>query len=280
MLPKFRSKNRDFEFQAHPWTDRPLLVIGGMGRSGTTILRNCVAKHPAIACRNAESNYIHDLMQAAIGHEETPDRMPALPISADQYWQLHRQFILHMIWPAHQIRSVRDPQMISTYTMLNPRSALGLSKTFPGFRIFYIVRNGIEVVSSFQAFKAFEDLPFEHVCKIWAVRRDMLEYGADRDDFYLFRHEWLHDPERFQEKFTEALQACGLKFDEACLKPLARRFHPTTFPGESGDATRDLSRRADRWQYWTDEQRECFVANCQHLMDELGYPIPWLDRGG
>ena len=278
MLPKFR-KNRELPFASHPWADCPLLLVSGMGRSGTTLLRNCVAAHPEIECRNAESNYIHDLMQAATKNADKPGRIDALPVSEDEYWQLHRQFVLHTVWPVDQLRTDHVPRILATYSMLDPRSAIGVSKAFPEFRIFYIVRNGIEVVSSFQAFKAFAHLSFEHVCKIWAVRRDMLLYGRDHDNLFLFRYEWLHDHDLFRDKFTEALHGCGLELDPACLKPLGQKFHPTSFPGESGDASRDMSKRADRWQYWTDEQRDCFVANCRHLMDELGYPIPWLESG-
>ncbi len=279
MFRKSKTK-QGFPFAEHPYTDRPLLLVSGMGRSGTTILRNCVAAHSQIECRNAESNYIHDLMRAASENEEKPSRIPALPVTADEYWQLHQQFILHLLWPVDRTEFDRQPAMIATYSMLDPRTAMGLAKAFPSLTIFYIIRNGIEVVSSFQAFEAFQDLPFEHVCKIWSVRRDMLHFGRDKPEFHLFRYEWLLEPERFESEFRQALERSGLGWEPQCLASLAKRYHPTTFPGESRFDASDLSRRSQRWRFWSAEQRRVFVQECRCLMDELGYPLPWLDGGG
>ncbi len=276
MFRKLKSQNGTFGFGKHPYSDLPLLIVSGMGRSGTTVLRNCVAAHSKIECRNYESNYIHDLMRAATENEEKPSRIPALPVTAEEYWELHRQFLLNLLWPMDRTDFRREPQIISTYSMLDPRAAIGLDKTFSNLNIFYIVRNGIEVVSSYQAFEAFQHLSFEQVCKIWALRRDMHQYSADRTNFHLFRFEWLHEPELFGSKLAEALEKIGLSFEPACLEGLGKRFHPTTFPGESASDASDITRRSHRWQLWTEEQRQTFVEHCQLLMDELGYTIPWL----
>lgn len=277
MFRKQKSRPVDFGFQQHPLSEKPLLIVSGMGRSGTTLLRNCVAAHSSILCRNYESNYIHDLMGAADHNHEIPSRIPGLPVSSEEYWQLHRQFILHLLWPLNHGDFRSDAEVIATYSMLNPRTAAGLARTFSDLRIFYIIRNGIEVVSSYQVFEPFREMSFLHVCKLWALRRNMIRWGAGRPEFCLFRYESLLQPELFRGAFAEALERCGLEFEPACLEPLDQRYHPTKFPGESAQDARDLSMRDQRWRHWTDEQQSIFVDQCQHLMGELGYPIPWLD---
>ncbi len=263
-------------FRDHPFAELPLLIVSGMGRSGTTVLRNCVAAHTKIQCRNYESNYLHDLMRAATENEEKPSRIPALPVTAEEYWDLHRQFILHLLWPVDRTDFHGAPQMVATYSMLDPRASIGLDKAFSELTIFYIVRNGIEVVSSYQAFEAFRHLSFEQVCKIWALRRDMHQYGNGRLNFHLFRFEWLLDRDVFAAKLQLAFEKIGLTWEPSCLAGLEKQFHPTKFPGESDANASDMTRRCERWRLWTDVQRSIFVEHCGQLMDELAYSIPWL----
>ena len=161
--------------------------------------------------------------------------------------------------------------------MLDPRAALAMLAAFPQISLCYIVRNGIEVVSSYASFKNFQHIEFAQCCRNWASRYDMVQLITHNPHCTLLRYEWLNQQrDLFQTGLTEALQKCGLDFTPHCLGPLETRFHPTRFQGESRTDARDMDKRKDRWKWWSDEQRDQFTEICGSTMRELGYPIPWL----
>ncbi|GAA4467437.1 sulfotransferase [Novipirellula rosea] len=259
----------------HPFFELPLIIASGLGRSGTTVLRQCLAAHPRVASYNKECNYIHNLMRAANLHVETFPESP--PVGRREFWKVHRRALLDIYWPQANWRAPDEYSAISTYSMLDPRAAIGLKDAFPRLAICYIVRNGIEVVSSYNSFRGFKDMTFEDVCKLWSLRQDMLQYQSSQSHIFLFRHEWLIDElEAFKRQMADAFQSIGLNFDEACLAPLSTRFHPTRFIGEDRQAAKDPAQRTRRWKLWSDDQRETFATICGEAMENHGYEIPWL----
>ncbi len=259
----------------HPFSDLPLILASGLGRSGTTVLRHCLAAHSRSASQNEECNYIHDLIRAADTNLDNKNHLKTLPVSQDSYWQLHRQLLLNLYWPVDQLENMDQPRAISTYSMLDPRAAIGLKKAFPNLVVCYIIRNGIEVVSSYQSFPAFKHLEFEAVCQLWALRHDMFKYQAHQRHFFLFRFEWFQQPDLFQNQLEAALKFAGLEFEPRCMEPLKTKFHPTTFAGESPNAAKEMTARRDRWTLWNDQQRDLFATICGPAMKSLGYEILW-----
>lgn len=258
----------------HPFTNSPLLLVSGMGRSGTTVIRNCVANHPEINCLNQESNYIFHLMRGANLHLESSFDRKNLVIDETQFWSMHRQFILKMLWP--QPTEQAPPRAISTYSKLDPRAAIGLAETFSKLSICYVVRNGIEVVSSYRAFANFKHLSFEEVCRTWAFHSLITQYVIDQPHCTLVRFEWLQeDLPRFVTALGRSFEQVGLKFNDACRLPLAEQYHPTRYAGESSKDSRNLAKRRDRWQRWSDHERELFSELCGPTMQSLNYAIPW-----
>ena len=247
-----------------------------MGRSGTTLLRHCLGAHRCVDLFNHESNYIHDLMCAADNNLEYKNRLSSMPVEETVYWHLHHQLLLNMNWPVEHLRSDDGYKAISTYSMLDPRAAIGLKKTFPKLAICYIIRNGIEVVSSYMSFPAFKHLSFAEACKLWVLRYDMFDFAVTRDHVFLFRFEWLQQQqELFVDQLRKAYLFCGLDYDQQCSRPLSKRFHPTVFQGEPKDVAQDINRRSERWKYWTQAQRDEFAKRCGESMEAMGYDIPW-----
>ncbi|GAA5510328.1 hypothetical protein Rcae01_05836 [Novipirellula caenicola] len=271
----FQFKRNEAIFSEHPFLDSPLILASGVGRSGTTVLRHCLAAHPKVASYNHECNYIHHLMRAANLHmEEVGD---SVPVGRREFWRMHRRTLLDLYWPTANWRTPEEYSAISTYSMLDPRSAIGLKEAFPRLAICYIIRNGIEVISSYQSFRGFKEMTFEDVCKLWALRQDMLQYQSSRPHIFLCRYEWLiRDTPKFKQTLESAFQSIGLEFNQACLAPLSKRFHPTRFAGESRHAAKDPKQRSQRWKLWSDEQRETFVRICGEAMTHHQYEIPWL----
>lgn len=260
----------------HPFFDRPFLLASGMGRSGTTVLRNCIAGHPDIQCLNQESNYIFHLMRGANLHLDSEFDRKNLIVKEPVFWELHRQFVLSLLWPIESDFPPSKPKAIATYSKLDPRAAIGMTETFPKLSICLIVRNGIEVVSSYRAFDHFRHMTFEEVCRNWQFHSLITQYVRDQPHCTLIRYEWLQeDQPKFASALTSALKRIGLKFHPSCLDPLNEQFHPTTYAGETEADANDLTRRKDRWKHWTDDERDVFAELCGDTMESLGYSIPW-----
>lgn len=260
--------------EQHPLSGLPLVLVSGLGRSGTTVLRNCVCNHSEIAALNHETNYIFDLMTAADGNLKDSVRVKSMPVSVDSYWRLHQQLLLNMNWPADRWKESAH-KAIATYSMLDIPAATGLKKAFPNLAVCYIVRNGIEVVSSYVSFGAFAHLGFRTSCELWAFIAKIYKFQETQDHFFLFRHEWLHDTDKVKQQLTSAFESVGLSFDPKTLQPLAKRYHPTQYDGESKSDANDPQQRKDRWKLWSDQEREIFVEVCGEAMNAIGYEIPW-----
>jgi len=267
------------ELNTHPFSDLPLLLISGVGRSGTTVLRKSIGAHRGIQSLDRECNIIHDLSMLARNNLEDEHRRLNLAVSVDEYWSLFRQMILHLHWPIDKIDPNDSPAAISTYSQITPAGAKGIQNIFPRHVICFIIRNGIEVVSSHMLHEAFRNKDFSDICRTWAHHTNMLNYARNHGRFFLFRHEWFHDRETARQGLEQAFASIGLPPDEDCIDVAMRKtIHPTKFPGESAEMARDRTMRKERWRLWTDEQRDTFATVCGAAMERLEYPIPWKSR--
>lgn len=182
--------------------------------------------------------------------------------------------LLNLLWP----KVVRQsPKFLMAHSNLDPDTAEYLCKLFPGTKIIYLVRNGIEVVSSRIVFNGFKDKSFESQCEVWAKSRVMANWGSKKDEFFLVRHEELLNANWVELVFQKIWEWLGLLPDDHCVKSFCEsKYHSTRFPLEGEEAAHDLHKRKERWRLWTDLQREIFVKYCQSTMEYFQYEIPWL----
>jgi hypothetical protein len=262
----------------HPYEDLPLLIVSGVGRSGTTALRNAIAACPRVDAANRESNFIRDLLEVALRNCTLPVRKASMAVTQQEYDLVFRRAILWLAWPQPR-REPPRPAALCTYTNLDPETASHLLQVFPGAKVAYIVRDGIEVVASRMGFESFAADSFETQCQRWRTAGAMARWirgnpAAGR----LVRHEILRDPERREPELAAVLALVGVAYDPACGELLRSAvYHPTRQAGESEAAAGDLATRGERWRAWGRDERAVFERTCRDTMESLGYAIPWLD---
>jgi len=208
-----------------------------------------------------------------------PSRRVGMMVGQEIYDRQFKLLFLNLLWPAP--RTGRGlPKMILAFSDLTPDRAEYLCRIFPGTRIVYVVRNGIEVVASRMVFHGFMDKPFEWQCEVWSQTQALAQWGEGRADFIGVRHEQLLEPTSAEPTYRSIFEKIGLPFHQRCLDMLLeKQFHPTSFPGEKDEDAGSLRKRGDRARLWTGEQRETFVKICKDAMDYFHYEIPWIAGG-
>lgn len=254
---------------AHPYADTPLILIGGIGRSGTTALRTSLGLHRSIHSTERENNIIQDVLAAALDNCTIPSRVYGMRVDQETYNGQFRQLLLSLLWPEPREAPTAAAARLLAYSNLQPRTAAYLADVFPESKIIWIVRNGIEVIASRMRYKGFADQPFEEHCRVWNRSMEMARWGEGSDSFLLVRHETLLTRDGVEREFGRVFEFVGLEADEGCIEGMVtERHHPTD------DAAADLAERSERWWDWSEAQREVFVSLCGEAMAYFGYRIP------
>lgn len=243
-------------------------MLSGVGRSGTNALRAALSAHPALDSTRCESNIVHDLLEVALRNRTMESRRLAMRTAPEEYDRLFREMILSLLWPAPRALA---PGGALAYSNLTPETAAELLRLFPGGRIVYLVRSGVEVVASRMLYPAFAGHAFEDHCRVWNRAAAVVNWAeaAGERRVIVARHERLRDDAGGE--IGRILGHLELPFAEACLAPLARAHIPTHAAGEDPAAAADLSRRGERAAGWTEAQRETFQRLCGESMARIGY---------
>jgi len=269
---------RHIKITAHPYEGLPVIVVSGVGRSGTTVLRHCLSAHPDLHSTDSENNVIYDVLETARHNCTYPSRRGTMRVAPPAYDRQWRLLLLNLLWPEPRRGRYRPRKLLAASDLL-PERAEYLYRVFPGVRIIYIVRNGIAVVSSRMAHPNFRQNPFEEHCRRWAAARDMALWGASRSGFVLFRQEDALDSADAERACRRMLEQLDLTFCRECLRTLTQnRYHPTVLGEESREEAEDLAQRSERWRLWSDEQREEFADICREAMRYFEYTIPWREE--
>jgi len=258
----------------HPYSGLPLLLVTGVGRSGTTVMRKSLGLHPAIDYTGGENNVLYDLLGVAQHNCTYPSRKVAMRVSQDEYDRLFKELVLKLLWPS-PVGGTKAPRLLMAFSDLSPDRGNYLRNLFPNLTIVYIVRNGIEVVASRMLYEGFRDRPFDWQCQVWAATREFAEWGGTQDGFVVVRHEELTETASAERALGRVFECAGVDFERRCLESLLHtRYHPTILKGESADAAGNMQHRAERWRHWTHEQRCCFEDLCAPTMAYFDYEIP------
>jgi hypothetical protein len=255
----------------HGYSSVPLVLISGVGRSGTTALRESLGLHPDVHSTERENNIIYDLLDVAHRNCTAQSRRYAMRVSDADYDAAFSRLVLSLLWPTPREPA---PSRLLAFSDLTPDRAGYLVRLFPGVRIVYVVRNGIEVVASRMRYDGFKHQPFDAHAGVWSRAMQMAQWGEQRDDFLLVRHENLIADTGPEDETARICRFLALPYAEACARNLREKeYHPT--PERKAAAPALLARRSQRWRDWSPDELDVFDATCSEAMDYFGYERPW-----
>lgn len=239
--------------------DAGLIVLTGVGRSGTTALLRALGEHPGVRSSGHAHNVVFDVLEAGRINRTLPSRRAAMQLGDEAHDALFRKLILDLVLPSTDrpdgTRRGRTPLL---FTNLTPDAASYLLGLFPEARVLCLVRSGTEVVRSRMRHPVFGTQPFEQHCRAWANAGAMHAWAQARPRCLCVRYESVRDS---PEQACEEIHAfCGLSPSPLpALHLRSRTYHPTPAGAPDG---------------WTRDEHELFVSLCGEAMEQLGYSIP------
>ena len=256
------------------------LFLAGVGRSGTTILRRSIGLHPQVYYNGRENNLIQDVIEVAQHNCKHPSRKTAMVVTQTEYDRCFRDLLIDLIWP-----DTSEREQPVYFAAINP---LGnqldyLRQIFPATKIIGLVRSGIEVICSRMKYESFSDNEFITHCQTWIRTQSVIDWGIQRpDDFFLFRHEWMYQPDQLKTQIEKLLQWAQLDSCESIAQYISNYLaHPSGEPHKSfelmdAEEKREyFAAKSDQWRHWSAEQRKTFQEVCGEFMQQLGYRMPF-----
>jgi protein-tyrosine sulfotransferase len=143
-------RNRVTRARQHRWRERPYqsteshIVIGGTPRSGTTLIRRTLDRHPAICCGPESSIFLPGAVRVgpvAAGFEMEEGALHAMLAASPSQGAFIDAF-------ASRYRLARGRRRWAEKTPLNVRYIDWILERFPEARFVHVIRDGRDVVCS------------------------------------------------------------------------------------------------------------------------------------
>lgn len=178
-------RNRVTRARLHRWRDRPYtsgerhVVIGGTPRSGTTLVRRILDRHPSLCCGPETSILLPGGMridQVASAYKWPAAELRALMAQSPSQGAFVDAF-------ADRYRGQRGRTRWAEKTPLNVLSFDWVLERFPQARLVHVVRDGRDVVCSMR----------QHPDRRWVDGVEVKELRPESVDTYMRR--WVRDTE-------------------------------------------------------------------------------------
>ena len=268
-----------------------LILVVGIGRSGTTALHKALGHHPAIIDAPSEAP-LERAIAAGHGRMITrPDKFTTYvkkqtKVPWDHVRRTYRQLIFEAAFGAPVGRPLLDRRAAHRNDLdsahrwaakvggISNKGLLGFGDLFADFRTIYIHRSGIDTVASRTKFHGFSSNSFRANCETWALTVKDMRTCENNSDTTVVRHaDLLSRPE---EMFETVFAGLGLPSDPApaahCRSSVT---HPTQAIDESTSVEAQFNARDAAYEQWTDEEQQIFIEVCGPAMATLGYAVPF-----
>ncbi len=267
----------------------PVFVVG-MNGSGTTLLADCLGRHPDLYMFPHEVRLLPYVLQQAPQWGDPADmavrrRIARELCAAKPFWQVNGRrvpqipdecltvpTVAGVIDAVFRHFSGREGKPVwGEKSPMNVLHIAALGAAFPDARFVHIVRDGRDAAQSFH--RRFGFVPEETVYRWKRAVSEGQRQGAaiGRDRYLELRYEdFTADPEPMLRSLSGFL---GLRYDPAMLQASMRMANPSLAAGGPR-----IAPNSGRWSSYFDAQaaqRLERIGGCK--LSELGYPV---DRAG
>ena len=272
------------------FTDRLVCVVG-VGRSGTTVLKNALGAHPQLLAAQFEAPLERALASSygrhLIGSAEFEDYVRSTTVASwDNVRTSFRKLIVDSALGndagrdrlAEERSGGRDVEAITGWVIkvggLWRPAVTGFTNLFDGFTPVYVHRNGIDVVESRRHFGTFADQAFEKSCRKWASGLKVLRALEEHCDVHLVAHQDLvTEPE---QTMGEVIKALSLAPSPASAQHLQQRSPNATQDSDDElSVAENFANREPAHLTWTDDEKRTFIDLCSPAMQTYGYELPF-----
>ena len=274
-------RNRTTRLRQHRWRDRawhspePHIVIGGTPRSGTTLIRRTLDRHPAICCGPESSIFLPGAIRTgpvAAGFELPEGELREMLAGSPSQGAFIDAF-------ATRYRSARGRRRWAEKTPLNVRHVPWILERFPEARFIHVVRDGRDVVCSMRQHpdrrwvdgawvKVHRPLTLEQYAERWVADTEAgVSHRADPRYLEVRYEDLVQDPSGV---LGQLLSDLGETFDPAIL------VEPDTQPDQDGRhhaGTAISARSMGRWRTDLTPDEQALVQRIAGpTLRRLGYP--------
>ena len=258
------------------------IFVTGIGRSGTSALLKSLVFHEEILEPEilGEAPFIGHFINFIHKYEHHPDREYRLKnykIDQAERAELFGNMIYKLHIAPKNKEDLKRPEL--KYWPAKAFPGKGNLKTFravfPGMKVFYIIRNGIEVVNSTRNFHGFKGLSFEDCCRRWAESIQVNHFLEGDDDVaFIKHHEMVTQP---SDVFAAAFDRLGMNQHSGPADYIANNIFNSSFDEreENIDVHKLFEKRMQAaWDKWTTEEQEIFRKLCDQYMKKYGFVLP------
>lgn len=259
--------------------DLALAGVTGLGRSGTSALLAALAQHRH--CLHPEHlgeapfvGHFLDFLSTFEGGPLGPDyHVKTYKVAEADRLRAFRALIFRLHVTADPTSMTR-PRLRYWPAKIALRAEYfeTFRRVYPTSPIFYIVRNGIEVVESTRFYAPFKDLAFGEICNRWTQSIQLNAFLSGQPLVaFLRHHELIADP---ASVMAQAFKTVGMARDPAPARFLAEKVFNSSFEDRGGETRTNLEGRDQVWFHWSAEERTMFEDICGPTMLACGFEIP------
>ena len=258
------------------------IFVTGIGRSGTSALLKCLVYHKNVIEPEVlgEAPFIGHFVNFIHNYENGTDREYRLKNyklgteeRADAFGEM--LYKLHIAPKNKEKAKTAAAKYWPAKAFPNRKNYSAFKNIFPGMKMMYIMRNGIEVVNSTRNFHGFSNLTFEDCCRRWAGSIQANNFLENRADVaFIKHHDMVTNP---VEVLGDAFAEIGMARDPKPGEYIQSNIFNSSFDNtnENINAVKHFEGRLQAaWDAWTSEEQELFIKLCDSYMQSYGFALP------
>lgn len=244
------------------------IVVGGCGRSGTTLLRTILSRHPEIACGDESTVFLNRISSPqhigwryGINPDAISDMMRQSGSQAEFIVRFEQACLEHF---GKTVWAEKTPENVRRFAFVR--------KHFPGAHLIHVIRDGRDVVCSLRR-QPWLKIPADERLTLAAVEHG-IDYWKERVEAGLrFRNDPLYHEIRYEDLIERPEETLRALFEKLNID-----WHPSLLAAADvgGDLPHEQPIYASAVEQWRTEltasEIEVIEGKAGTLLRMLGYP--------